>query len=1603
MSDTCNCCDGLARITPESRYNRPGLAALTYRVGTYATFLETMLARLTTLDLSDDPAQMLRPLLELTTRELDDPSIALLDAWAVLADVLTFYQERLANEGYLRTARERRSILELGRLVGYEMRPGVAASVFLAFTVEDPDPQKPILIPAGTRVQSLPRPGELPQPFETSEDLEARVAWNVMRPRLSQVQDLDEGTHTIRIKGLSPNLKLNDPILIVDSPTQVYFRQVNEINPKPEQNVTAVLLRGDLELGILETQINRPLSPKLKHDLPRLLFPLDGAPDESISPELRWFYKTTGNNVVKFNIAWRKQDGQWNEVIKELNPLLNEIPELGGVPDKEQLYRYKLEDVNELDYNTPYEWRVTTTDDEATCIQGRPTRTFRTASEKSFSDLKQVEVNLKTWELSWRLNGDLGAIKAKLKYWKDGQNPDEIVWSEIKNPNTYTLEDLDIDTAYFWAVIAVETDQEITNPRPPSPQTFTTSRVDTFADLNVNVEDKQADSLTVTLSWRWLSDREDIRFKGEYIKDGEESVSFGPVDDTQYTFNLPRGSNSYPEGIYSWSIVAIDSEDQEIASSSGPDFTIGFGNSNPADQALHLSFNPILTWQWYGGNSNAFKVKLWVDGQTEPVEGVNVENVPQFSPTRPLATKTKYNWKVEATHNATTSRTWSFITYANFPQWMYATGQFVGYGDYVIISKLRQRLAKLKRDLENIETATARLFADVIITQNCLVEIQKLFQTLSRDSKSIVDFGCHVAWSQQFQKQLSRIKDQLNLRKDFTRIPKRAYPDEVINLSKEIIAKIETRLKLRPSIDFVPKSLEQYAKDIRDAVIEQIAGLESKIQAKGTDDQKVQLVKEILARLETLYYILRDLEVSNLPGSRDIYLWIGDPEQVSNTNNSLRGLLKQLITQKTNVSSEALTNLIPSLLTPPSQQPANSFQLERDVNKIFSQESDLSTRLLAALKEPLKNNLYQSWAQTEGVTAGLLQSLEILRVKAAPYGATSPFKVITGYSNGVPQCIIKQVGNFVSQPTAFTLDAEYKEIKPGGWVVVDWMRNRPQLLFGDAEDPNPKRLIRRIVDIQTISIENVGKLTRLTLDKPWIAGSEIAIDSSIAANCQHPTDTLQLLRDVIIYAQSEPLELAEEPIEIDVQKDVIHLDRLYQGLEAGRWLIVSGERTDIPRTKGVVVSERVMIAGIKHKIQKLKVGNTEFGLTDDKIYTTIELANEGLAYTYKRDTVTIYGNVVKATHGETRQEVLGHGDGSQVRQAFTLKQPPLTYLAAPTRKGVESTLEVRVNNIRWPEKENLLELGPDDRGYVTRTDNEQNTTIIFGDGLQGKRLPTGVENIKAVYRNGLGQAGNVAAEQISQLSTRPLGVKGVINPLPASGGADRETADQARWNVPRALLALDRLVSVSDYEDFARTFAGISKASAAKLFEGQQEVVHLSIAGVDDGSIAQDSDLYRALFDALERYGTLQLPLRIESRKLKLLVIIANVKIHPDYLWETIEPQLRAVLLATFSFERREIGQNALVSEAISVMQQVRGVEYVDIDIFTSISEDNAVNPDKLFQKLRDIANQANTNTGVADVKVNRADDSGDQIKPAEIAYLNPAVPDTLILKEIKG
>ena len=210
---TCGCCAGTSIQTPQLITNTPGQPAIAYRTGIWAQFKESMLARLSS---AAYPA-----LAGLKTRDDDDFTIAFLDASAVMLDILSFYQERLANESYLRTAQQLQSLTGLAQLIGYQPAPGIAASVYLAFTLKTApnapiDPTAPpITIPAGSQVQSVPAQGQTPQTFETSAPIPAKADWNAL-PVLAALPWAPEAGDTgLYLAGTATQLNPGDLILLI--------------------------------------------------------------------------------------------------------------------------------------------------------------------------------------------------------------------------------------------------------------------------------------------------------------------------------------------------------------------------------------------------------------------------------------------------------------------------------------------------------------------------------------------------------------------------------------------------------------------------------------------------------------------------------------------------------------------------------------------------------------------------------------------------------------------------------------------------------------------------------------------------------------------------------------------------------------------------------------------------------------------------------------------------------------------------------------------------------------------------------------------------------------------------------------------------------------------------------------------------------------------------------------------------------------------------------------------------------------------------------------------------------------------------------------------
>ncbi len=1261
----CGCCEGVEPVTPRPIANRPGLDALSYRIGTHASFLETMQAQLS--------SQAFPALAGLTTREPADASLALLDAWAVVADVLTFYQERIANEGYLRTATERRSVLELARLVGYVPRPGVAASTYLAYTLEEkvkpvlppgaPDvaaatlDEPEIVIPAGAAARSVPGPGEMPQTFETTEDLVARAAWNNLQVRLTRPQQTKKVTKDwvadckavpLYFKGIATNLKLNDPLLIATGGVKPDLFRVVKVEADTVRDRTQV----DVQPWLMPPPPPPPPAPS------SLVLAETDAVISAMAP---------------------RETGVSAEAVREIVERASDLETLRisrGASAKRVLSH--LEPV------------------KAVLDAGAGEPELRAAIAEALPKL-QEEHAVAVEKNANRLEPWIGGLIADLE------------GAAAENPT-----------------ISAEAAAEI------SPQRMY---------LNTgNCDEEPAAPRTTSLT------------------NVLESLGTQPRPQVRNAANLQRDVNQ------------LFAPDSDLAA------------------RLLTVAKPELAGVLY---------KAWA-------------NVP-----------------------ATAAPT-------------------------LKICALRTRAAVFGH---NAPLEPVRNSAGVIIGG-------KEWELPRKSGSSREDFKILL--------EPNLVDRGLELRVEITlgSFPPIERPFSPVQAGKE------------ETLPY-PQATETIL--FKTNTVQSFSGLPFEF--------------EFLFKNRGLVVTLRGLQEDERPFERLV------------ASSSLPGTV-------------TATFLIPS----------PSFT--------FSSFSSL----------PASD--FSSLPASEPVVTGEFYSIEVAGTILGPG----------------------------EEDQALYLDNSYPQVQPGGWIVLE----RP-----DLERPGKSRLViataLAVRDVSRAAYGITGKSTRVELSEPWLQST--------------PPDTFAVIRGTAVFAQCEELTLAEEPIDPVVEAlcgKEIELAGLYDGLQPGRWLILSGDRTDageidkntkklIVPVAGVPAAELAMIAGIKQGVSRIKPdGSTEIDLPGDRIHTTLTLA-QPLAYCYKRDTLRIYGNVAHATHGETRSEVLGSGDASKPHQSFTLKQPPLTWVSAPTPSGIASTLQARVNDVLWHEAGCPAGLGPADRIYFLRIDDGGQTTVVFGDGKRGARLPTGAENVRAKYRSGIGKEANVKAGQISQLATRPLGVKEVINPIPATGGAGAESRDQARRNAPLAVMALDRLVGVQDYADFARTFAGVGKTSATRLSDGRVQLIHVTIAGEDDIPIREESDLFLNLEEALLRFGDPRQPLQLALRRRSFLVVQAEVRVLPDYLWDNVEPKIRAAMAEAFGFARRDLGQDAMLSEVYRAIQGVPGVHYADVNLFARRD------PENLEEEL------ALADPPPSRLPASLAHIEEGKIQPAQLLYLTPEVADTLILKERKS
>ena len=409
------------------------------------------------------------------------------------------------------------------------------------------------------------------------------------------------------------------------------------------------------------------------------------------------------------------------------------------------------------------------------------------------------------------------------------------------------------------------------------------------------------------------------------------------------------------------------------------------------------------------------------------------------------------------------------------------------------------------------------------------------------------------------------------------------------------------------------------------------------------------------------------------------------------------------------------------------------------------------------------------------------------------------------------------------------------------------------------------------------------------------------------------------IRGTTAWVVSEWLDLPLAPLDEPLRggTSVIPLKGLYPGLQPGQLLALTGKLAD-----GVdaPVAEHAQIAAVEHL---MILGGR----------TTLTLAS-AITHDFDRRELRINANVVAATHGESKFEILGSGGAVGAYPNFAARQGPLTFVSAEVPGGGKPELTVRVNGIAWKEASDLLDAGPSDRLYTLQLDETGKPRIGFGDGLAGALPPAGQDNITIDFRTGIGLGGRVKAGQLNILMSRPLGLDGATNPLPSEGGADPVGIDALRAELPLYCRTLDRVVSLTDFADFALTYSGVAKARAERVKVPGLPApgVALTVSGELAAQVPPGSDLYDKLRKALAGSGIPFAWFMLRDFRLTYFHLAAKLVIDPDRIATDVLTAAEKVLRESFGFEQRDFAQTVYDSQVVTVLHEVPGVIAVMLD-----------------------------------------------------------------------
>jgi hypothetical protein len=218
-----------------------------------------------------------------------------------------------------------------------------------------------------------------------------------------------------------------------------------------------------------------------------------------------------------------------------------------------------------------------------------------------------------------------------------------------------------------------------------------------------------------------------------------------------------------------------------------------------------------------------------------------------------------------------------------------------------------------------------------------------------------------------------------------------------------------------------------------------------------------------------------------------------------------------------------------------------------------------------------------------------------------------------------------------------------------------------------------------------------------------------------------------------------------------------------------------------------------------------------------------------------------YPNCVRALQAKTTQdEILGSGFG-ETGQELELRNRPvvdaevwvdeLAWLSegdkqALLNKNEGRDVEIKKDSdgrfsefwVRWEKVEDFGSSDEKNRHYLL---DRTSGIIRFGDAIRGMIPPIGSNNIKASYRTGGGEAGNLEAFSITKFYSALKNVDAVYNPAASEGGTRTESLEELVARAPATFKHRGRAVSKEDIIQLTKEAS--QKVAKVNVLSGSDE------------------------------------------------------------------------------------------------------------------------------------------------------------------------------------